>query len=114
MLFNIYYINTFKMYEIKMMINNRMKVTEQEEKQQKDEEGLEAEIEAGVKMPSIFNLKSRAKAQNITNDTTLFKTNLSPIINILFTSQYKASPNGATNDIETDIIGIIQDIILFD
>mgnify|MGYP005767040465 CR=1 FL=1 len=75
MLFNIYYINTFKMYEIKMMINNRMKVTEQEEKQQKDEEGLEAEIEAGVKMPSIFNLKSRAKAQNITNDTRKFVEN---------------------------------------
>lgn len=75
MLFNIYYINTFKMYEIKMMINNRMKTTEQAEKQKQNEDGIEAETEAEVKMPSIFNLKARAKAQNITNDTRKFVEN---------------------------------------
>ena len=75
MLFNIYYVNTFKMYEIKMMINNRMKVTEQDEKQRKGENEIESELEGSIKAPSIFKLKARAKAQNITNDTRKFVEN---------------------------------------
>lgn len=75
MLFNIYYINTFKMYEIKMMINNRMKTAEHAENQQKSEDNVAAEAEAGAKMSSIFNLKAKVKAQNVTNDTRKFVEN---------------------------------------
>jgi len=43
----------------------------------------------------------------------LSNTILSIIISILFINQYRAKPKGATKAIEIDIIGIIQDIILF-
>ena len=44
---------------------------------------------------------------------SLFNANLSTIINKLFVSQYKASPNGAINATAKYIIGNINDIFLF-
>lgn len=75
MLFNIYYINTFKMYEIKMMINNKMKIAEQQEKQKQEEEKIGAEAEAAAKVGKLFNLKAKAHVGNVTNDTRKFVEN---------------------------------------
>ena len=75
MLFNIYYINTFKMYEIKMMINNRMKITEQQEKQKNEEEKNSLEAEGSISVPKLIKLKAKAKTGNITNDTRKFVEN---------------------------------------
>lgn len=75
MLFNIYYINTFKMYEIKMMINNRMKITEQQEKNKSEEEEVETEAEGEISAPKLFKLRAKAKVGNITNDTKKFVEN---------------------------------------
>lgn len=75
MLFNIYYVNTFKMYEIKMMINNKMKTSEQSEgnKIQEEDLGVEASIEAnGV---GFFKSKLKGKANSTTTDTKRFVEN---------------------------------------
>lgn len=56
MLFNVYYLNFSKIYEIKMMLSNVFKTDETIEKAQDDKLNAELQAKAGTKFLNLFNV----------------------------------------------------------
>lgn len=56
MLFNVYYLNFSKVYEIKMMLSNVIKTDETIEKAQDDKLNAELQAKAGTKFLNLFNV----------------------------------------------------------
>lgn len=55
LLFNVYYMNFSKVYEIKMMLSNIIKTDEQIETGQNDEIDAEIQAKMGTKFLKLFN-----------------------------------------------------------
>lgn len=65
MIFNIYYINFPKVYEIKMMLSNMIMLNKQLEKNNsaEDEGAIRSKLDLGTKFLNLFNVEAEGKAR---------------------------------------------------
>lgn len=69
MLFNIYYMNFSKVYEIKMMISNIIKTEESIETSEQDQENSKLQAKMGVKFLKVFNSEIGGEVGGTSSDS---------------------------------------------
>lgn len=69
MLFNIYYMNFSKIYEIKMMISNIIKTEESIETSEQDQENSKLQAKMGVKFLKVFNSEIGGEVGGTSSDS---------------------------------------------
>ncbi len=69
MLFNIYYMNFSKVYEIKMMISNIIKTEESIETNEQDQENSKLQAKMGVKFLKVFNSEIGGEVGGTSSDS---------------------------------------------
>ena len=69
MLFNIYYMNFSKIYEIKMMISNIIKTEESIETNEQDQENSKLQAKMGVKFLKVFNSEIGGEVGGTSSDS---------------------------------------------